>query len=145
MAYTAEFLTNYLSHSAFLSATRWRVTSAAAHLAVDRARMTRETVIGRVYIASRKEAGSPGVFSLELADGPVRRVRVRLRNEAEYSHATRALDENLILAVIGDLERDGNVHWLYDAVVLAVAGSVAEAEIALGRRPSGARLPSDDY
>ncbi|NMO54496.1 hypothetical protein HH310_25335 [Actinoplanes sp. TBRC 11911] len=105
---------------------------AARYLADDPTPATHEVVIGRVHVASKKRPGDPGVFGLEVSEGPVRKVQVRLRNALEYHRATRALDQDLILAISGNLERDGNQAWLYNAEILFETTSVAQANAQLG-------------
>ena len=86
----------------------------------------RHTIIGRVHLLTKKQLGGPGVFGLESISGQARKVRVRLRNPAEYRLAVKAHDEDLILAVDGELERDGSLHWLYNAEISAEIARVDE-------------------
>jgi hypothetical protein len=99
---------------------------AAVQLAAEAEPPKRVGLIGRVHLLTKKELGGPGVFGLETLSGPARRVRVRLLDPAEYHRAVRAHDEDLILAVDGELERDGNLYWLYNASIVADVGHVDE-------------------
>ncbi|MFG3014859.1 hypothetical protein ACGFZB_31410 [Streptomyces cinerochromogenes] len=91
----------------------------------DSSRFT--TMIGRVHLLAKKQAGSPGVFGIEaLASGPAKKVRVRLSDEEEYHEAVRAHEEDLALQVSGRLEKEGNLSWLYDATVLRTLGPISD-------------------
>ncbi|MFJ4869461.1 hypothetical protein [Streptomyces sp. NPDC088757] len=83
------------------------------------------TVTGRVHLLARKEADGPGVFGVEsIVGGQPRKVRVRLADEDQYHEAIHAYEENLAVQVNGRLEREGNLHWLYDASVMRTVGLV---------------------
>ncbi|MET9920474.1 hypothetical protein ABZZ04_25820 [Streptomyces sp. NPDC006435] len=83
------------------------------------------TVTGRVHLLARKEADGPGVFGVEnVMGGQPRKVRVRLADEDQYHEAIHAYEENLALQVNGRLEREGNLHWLYDASVVRTVGQL---------------------
>ncbi|GHJ30816.1 hypothetical protein TPA0910_52490 [Streptomyces hygroscopicus subsp. sporocinereus] len=83
------------------------------------------SVTGRVHLLARKEADSPGVFGVEnLTTGQPRKVRVRLADDDEYHEAIHAYEENLAVHVSGRLEREGNLHWLYDAHLVRTVGHV---------------------
>ncbi|WP_148839188.1 hypothetical protein [Streptomyces sp. sk2.1] len=81
------------------------------------------TLTGRVHLLARKEADGPGVFGVEnVMGGQPRKVRVRLADEDQYHEAIHAYEENLAVQVHGRLEREGNLHWLYDASVVRTVG-----------------------
>ncbi|MFC5213916.1 hypothetical protein [Streptomyces coerulescens] len=85
------------------------------------------TLIGRVHLLAKKRVGSPGVFGIEaLQSGPVKKVRVRLSDDEDYHEAIRAHEGDLALQVSGRLEKEGNLSWLYDAVVVRTLGSIDE-------------------
>ncbi|MEU6282414.1 hypothetical protein [Streptomyces sp. NPDC047028] len=102
------------------------LNKAAVKLASDdSSRFT--TMIGRVHLLAKKQAGSPGVFGIEaLTSGPAKKVRVRLSDEEEYHEAVRAHEEDLALQVSGRLEKEGNLSWLYDATVLRTLGPISD-------------------
>lgn len=81
------------------------------------------TVTGRVHLLARKEVDGPGVFGVEnVLGGQPRKVRVRLADEDQYHEAIHAYEENLAIQVNGRLEREGNLHWLYDASITRTVG-----------------------
>jgi len=85
----------------------------------------RISIIGRVHLLSRKTAGAPGVFGIDslLPDGP-KKVRVRLESDDEYHEAVRAYEDELAVHVNGVLERQGNLSWLYHAVLVETLAPV---------------------
>ncbi|MGW4687219.1 hypothetical protein ACWEPM_20305 [Streptomyces sp. NPDC004244] len=92
------------------------------------------TVMGRVHLLAKKQAGSPGVFGVDSLqpDGP-RKVRVRLADEDDYHEAVRAHEEELALQVTGSLEKEGNLSWLYNASVVQTLEHVENYIIKRGR------------
>ncbi|MFF4889808.1 hypothetical protein [Micromonospora chersina] len=112
---------------------------AATHLAADSEPTVRQTVIGRIHLLTKKQLGGPGVFGLDSISGVVRKVRVRLRDPEDYHRAVNAHDGDLILAVTGELERDGNMYWLLNAEILSEVAHVDE----LGERLSSASRLTD--
>ncbi|MFD3339919.1 hypothetical protein ACFWVW_12420 [Streptomyces anthocyanicus] len=102
------------------------LNKAATRLAADTSSQV-STLIGRVHLLAKKQAGSPGVFGIEsLSPGRVKKVRVRLSDEEEYHEAVRAHEEDLALQVSGRLEKEGNLSWLYDATVMRTLGPLAD-------------------
>ncbi|WP_326678261.1 hypothetical protein [Streptomyces sp. NBC_01237] len=100
------------------------LAKAAVSLAEDKSSRT-VTIIGRVHLLAKKQAGSPGVFGVEaLAPSPARKVRVRLADEEDYHEAIRAHEEDLAIQVSGNLEKEGNLSWLYNATVIRTMGHV---------------------
>ena len=71
-----------------------------------------QAVLGRVHLLTKKESAGPGVVGID--DGK-RKYRVRLSTEAEYHDAVMAHDQNFIVEVTGQLSREGNMNWLYNA------------------------------
>lgn len=109
---------------------------AATSLAQDES-AERVTIIGRVHLLSRKEAGAPGVFGMDaLLPGTPKKARVRLASSDEYHLAVRAHEEELALRVTGNLEREGTLSWLYDAHILDVVGPIDDIFPPKGRRRS---------
>ncbi|MFE5674046.1 hypothetical protein ACFQ7B_01150 [Streptomyces erythrochromogenes] len=114
------------THFEFSGADAEPLGKAAVRLAEDKSsRMV--TLIGRVHLLAKKQAGSPGVFGVEaLTAGSVKKVRVRLADEEDYHEAIRAHEEDLALQVSGKLEKEGNLSWLYNATVIRTLGHVDE-------------------
>ncbi|MFC8231416.1 hypothetical protein [Streptomyces sp. NPDC057287] len=114
------------AHFEFSGADAEPLSKAAVQLAEDKSsRMV--TLIGRVHLLAKKQAGSPGVFGVEaLTSGSVKKVRVRLADEEDYHEAIRAHEEDLALQVSGKLEKEGNLSWLYNATVIRTLGHVDE-------------------
>ncbi|MEN8649702.1 hypothetical protein ABCR94_03360 [Streptomyces sp. 21So2-11] len=109
----------------------------AAHRLAAAAESSSISVVGRVHLLARKEVGSPGVFGVEnLKGNQPKKVRVRLADEEEYHEAIRAYDENLAVQVSGNLEREGNLHWLYNAHLVRTVGHL-DSFAAAGRPASG--------
>jgi hypothetical protein len=78
------------------------------------------SAVGRIHLLTKKQAGGPGVIGITTFDGdPSRTVRVHLSSE-DYHRAVQAHDDDLAVEVAGDLERDGNLYWLYRARVVDV-------------------------
>ncbi|MFD9241175.1 hypothetical protein ACFV0D_04415 [Streptomyces sp. NPDC059556] len=118
------------------------LSHAAVKLAEDESSRS-VTIMGRVHLLAKKEAGSPGVFGLDSlqSEGP-KKVRVRLANEADYHLAVRAHDDDLALLVSGTLEKESNLNWLYNATVVRTLGSISEY-VSSARRTSsrGTSIP----
>ncbi len=89
----------------------------AAALLVQPEQRDRVVVVGRVHLLTRKEAGGPGVVGID--DGK-RKFRARLNADDEYHKAVVAHDENNLVQVSGEVERTGNLNWLYDARLIRV-------------------------
>jgi hypothetical protein len=88
----------------------------------------RTPITGRVHLLNKKDAGLPGVIGIEVLDGSKpRKVRAHLMESSDYHLAVRAHEEDLVLRVVGDLEREGNLHWLYRAHVEQLLGPVPES------------------
>lgn len=102
------------------------LSKAATRLAADKSSEV-STLVGRVHLLAKKQAGSPGVFGIEsLSPGRTKKVRVRLSDEEEYHEAVRAHEEDLALEVSGRLEKEGNLSWLYDATVMRTMGPISD-------------------
>lgn len=114
------------SHFTFTPPDIEPLSHAAVKLAEDQSSRS-VSIMGRVHLLAKKEAGSPGVFGLESfrSEGP-KKVRVRLANESDYHLAVRAHDDDLALLVSGTLEKEGNLNWLYNATVVRTLGSISE-------------------
>ncbi|MFF2352456.1 hypothetical protein ACFVVL_22045 [Kitasatospora sp. NPDC058115] len=93
------------------------------------------TIIGRVHLLAKKQAGSPGVFGVEsISSSLPKKVRVRLADEEDYHEAIRAHEEDLALQVSGRLEKEGNLSWLYNATVVRILGPLENFETRKRRR-----------
>ncbi|GII59674.1 hypothetical protein Pth03_80630 [Planotetraspora thailandica] len=110
------------------------LSRAAVKLAEDESSQ-QVTIMGRVHLLAKKQAGSPGVFGIDSlqAEGP-RKVRVRLADDEDYHEAIRAHEEDLALLVSGKLEKEGNLSWLYNATVIQTLGHVDEFVVRRSRR-----------
>ena len=76
---------------------------------------------GTVHLLSRSDAGGPGVIGITTATGePARKLRVRLEPD-DYHRALNAHDQGAMVEVSGDLEREGNLSWLYHARITAIS------------------------
>ncbi|MFJ9605463.1 hypothetical protein ACIRS1_03805 [Kitasatospora sp. NPDC101176] len=94
------------------------------------------TVLGRVHLLAKKQAGSAGVFGVEsLGSGSPKKVRVRLADEEDYHAAIRAHEEDLAIQVSGRLEKEGNLSWLYNATVLRIVGPLEDLDPKKQRKP----------
>lgn len=51
---------------------------------------------------------------------------MRLSDPGQYHIAAAAHDEDNAVVVVGDLERDGSLYWLYNAHIQEVAGPFVE-------------------
>lgn len=97
----------------------------AASVLVEQGPAERAVISGRVHLLAKKVAGSPGVFGVEsLSGGQPKKVRVRLAEEDDYHEAVRAHEEDLAIRVSGNLEREGNLNWLYNAAVVETLGPI---------------------
>lgn len=77
---------------------------------------------GVVHLLTRAEAEGPGVIGITTISGkPANKLRVRLDDD-DYHRAINAHDQDEIVHVVGTLEREGNLSWLYDARIAAVTG-----------------------
>ncbi|MGW6310291.1 hypothetical protein [Streptomyces niveus] len=124
------------NHFAFHASDVPTLTQAAIRLAEDQS-IAQVSIIGRVHLLAKKQAGSPGVFGVDSlqSTGP-RKVRVRLADDEDYHEAIRAHEEDLAIQVSGRLEKEGNLSWLYDATVIRTLGPLDEFE-------ASRRAPSD--
>jgi hypothetical protein len=127
------------SHFVFTPVDAQALARAATYLAAESELITVEAIIGRVHLLTKKQLGGPGVFGLDSISGAVKKVRVCLRNPEDYHRAVAAHDDDLILAVSGELERDGNMYWLLNAEILYDVARVEE----LGERLASVKLLTD--
>jgi hypothetical protein len=86
----------------------------------------RVSLVGRVHLLTKKEAGGPGVFGIETLGKQARKVRVRLSDADDYHKAVRAHDDDLAVRVVGGLTREGQMSWLYNARIVELLGSYIE-------------------
>ena len=110
------------------------LTRASTELAANVEPPTVVTIMGRVHLLTRREAGGPGVIGIEnLAPEKPKKLRVHL-NDEDYHIALRAHDRDDAV-VQGRMEREGNIYWLYDGRLVRILGSVVEIQSELGQPP----------
>jgi hypothetical protein len=96
---------------------------------------TQVTVMGRVHLLTQREAGGPGVVGIEnLSTDKPKKLRVHL-GDADYHTALRAHDRNDAVVVQGQMEREGNIHWLYNGRLLSTLGSIEDIKEEIGKPP----------
>ncbi|MEU9780676.1 hypothetical protein AB0H92_06790 [Streptomyces phaeochromogenes] len=123
------------SHFEFRASDVPTLAQAAIRLAEDQS-TTQISIIGRVHLLAKKQAGSAGVFGVDsLQSAGPRKVRVRLADDEDYHEAIRAHEEDLAIQVSGRLEKEGNLSWLYDATVIRTLGPLDEYESSRRVRP----------
>jgi hypothetical protein len=105
------------SHFTFQSGDASILERAKVQLQMDRA-PERETIQGRVHLLTRKEAGGPGVVGID--DGR-RKYRLRLEGDDDYHRAVQAHDADHLVTISGELSREHNLTWIYNAQLLGVA------------------------
>jgi hypothetical protein len=116
----------------------------AASRLVTTAVEPRRTIIGRVHLLTKKEAGLPGVIGVESTSATKpRKVRVHLLEASDYHLAVRAHDEDLMIRVVGDLQREGNLNWLYSARLEAIVGPIDDTSYASLVQTEPLDLPFD--
>jgi hypothetical protein len=102
------------------------LTRASSHLAANVAPPRRVTFMGRVHLLTQREAGGPGVIGIEnLSPDKPKKLRVHLSDE-DYHRVLRAHDENRAVLVEGQMEREGNIYWVYDGRLVDVLAPVEE-------------------
>lgn len=104
--------------------------SAATKLIVTEPKR-RVSAIGLVHLLTRAEAGGPGVVGITtIGDAPANKLRVRLDPE-DYHRAVAAHDAGSLIRVAGDLEREGNLAWLYGAEIETIldGGDAADGRL----------------
>jgi hypothetical protein len=84
----------------------------------------RITFTGWVHLLTKKEASGPGVIGLTniTYEGPAK-IRVRL-NDDDYHRALIAHDEDRAVVVVGVIEREGNIYWMYEGRLVRVLTSL---------------------
>ncbi len=121
------------------------VLERAAQKLAEQSESTRATIVGRVHLLAKKEAGSPGVFGVEsISGGQPKKVRVRLSSEDDYHEAVRAHEEDLAIRVSGNLEREGTLSWLYNAAVVETLGPIELFRRAPTDLKAGQQIPGQD-
>jgi len=121
-----ESLGSYSSVFSFTPDDTQPLSKASIRFAADEEPSQARSLVGRVHLLSKKEVGGPGVFGMEVFEGEIKKVRVRLSNSEQYHQAVRAHDDDLAIRVSGELERDGNTFWLYHATIEGVEGPLDE-------------------
>ncbi|MFJ2632732.1 hypothetical protein ACIO6U_12385 [Streptomyces sp. NPDC087422] len=138
--------TDGLSSSFDIRASDAPVLEKAANTLAEQGEPTRATIIGRVHLLAKKEAGSPGVFGVESLSGTLpKKVRVRLSSEDDYHEAVRAHEEDLAIRVSGNLEREGTLSWLYNAVVVETMGPIDLLRGTTSRTRAERQNPGQDH
>ncbi|WP_143203873.1 hypothetical protein [Streptomyces sp. CB02400] len=85
------------SHFEFHATDVPALTQAAIKLAEDQS-IAQISIIGRVHLLAKKQAGSAGVFGVDsLQSAGPRKVRVRLADDEDYHEAVRAHEEDLAI------------------------------------------------
>jgi len=110
------------------------LTRASAQLAATARPPARMTIMGRVHLLSQREAGGPGIIGIDnLSPGKPRKLRAHLSDD-DYHMTLKAHDRNDAVVVQGQVEREGNIHWMYDARLITVLGEIdgIEAQIKEG-------------
>jgi hypothetical protein len=122
------------SHVEFAASDVEVLTRASTELAVTEP-TTLITVMGRVHLLTRREAGGPGVIGIEnLSSTRPKKLRVHL-SDRDYHLALRAHDQNEAVVVEGRMEREGNIFWVYDGRLISVLGPLDEMAKELRERP----------
>ncbi|MFC7591241.1 hypothetical protein ACFQYP_51755 [Nonomuraea antimicrobica] len=85
----------------------------------------RVTVVGRVHLLTKKHVGGAGVVGIEaLKPGEYKKLRVRMESAEDYHRAVHAHDNDLAISVSGNLSREGNINWVYDARLDEIIGPI---------------------
>jgi hypothetical protein len=80
----------------------------------------RATFTGLVHLLTKKEASGPGVIGLtNITYEKPAKIRVRLSDD-DYHRALIAHDEDRAVVVEGVIEREGNIHWMYEGRLVSV-------------------------
>jgi hypothetical protein len=96
------------------------VLERAAHALVKPDTQHAVSAVGRVHLLSRGDIDGPGMVGITTVDGtPSNKVRVHLSPE-DYHRALQAHDEGAFIQAVGNLEREGNLAYLYQAKVISV-------------------------
>lgn len=96
------------------------VLERAANELVKPEPIRKATASGTVHLLSRSDSGGAGVVGLTTLSGqPARKLRVHLE-EDDYHRALTAHDQGNVVEVTGNLEREGNLSWLYQAHITAI-------------------------
>ncbi len=123
-----------ISHVQFRPSDFDVLTKGADQLAASAAVPEQVAVMGRVHLLTRREAGGPGVIGVEnLAAEKPKRVRVHL-GDKDYHRALRAHDEDRAVIVEGRMEREGNIHWIYDGRLVDVLAPIEEIRAEAAKR-----------
>ncbi|WP_322938040.1 hypothetical protein [Nocardioides bizhenqiangii] len=86
----------------------------------------RVTASGTVHLLSRSDAGGPGVIGITTLSGqPANKLRVHLGQD-DYHRALNAHDQGSVVQVAGDLEKEGNLSWLYHAQITGVIDAIQD-------------------
>ena len=98
------------------------LTKASTELAASSQPSPHVAIMGRVHLLTQREAGGPGVVGIENLSGErPKKLRVHL-NEDDYHVALRAHDRNDAVVIEGQMEREGNIHWIYNGTFCQCIG-----------------------
>jgi hypothetical protein len=115
------------------------LSRASMQLVTDVEPPTTISVMGRVHLLTQREAGGPGVVGIEnLSTAKPKKLRVHLSDQ-DYHLALHAHDLNQAVVIEGRMEREGNIHWVYDGRLVSVVGTVDEIATEIRRSP----IPDD--
>src|SRR5262249_19050021 len=82
------------------------------------------TVMGGVHLLARSEADGPGVVGIEnLSSDKPKKLRVHL-NDEDYHLAIKAHERNEAVVIQGQMEREGNIHWVYNGRLVSILGAI---------------------
>lgn len=94
------------------------------------------TAIGTVHLLSRSDAGGPGIIGITTLEGqPAKKMRVHLQEE-DYHRALSAHDEGKAVQVSGNLEKEGNLSWLYQAHLTRIIDRRESEPVAENKPPT---------
>ncbi|MER7500895.1 hypothetical protein AB0L05_02085 [Nonomuraea pusilla] len=85
----------------------------------------RITVVGRVHLLTKKHVGGAGVVGIEaLTPGEYKKLRVHMQSAEDYHRAVQAHDNDLAVSVSGNVSREGNINWVYQARLDEILGPI---------------------
>ena len=100
------------------------LTKASTELAASSEPSPHVAIMGRVHLLTQREAGGTGVVGIENLSGERPKKLHVQSNEDDYHVALRAHDRNDAVVIEGQMEREGNIHWIYNGRLVSVLGSI---------------------